>query len=264
MSFAAAERATTQPDATTDRAANALRQLRQNVALLERLCDMVDSAGPAGADAELRQQVAVQRGVVEDLTRATRRHLTELLRDAENSPPATAPRRRAAHVFGGVVPFFLRRVDGVEARRRRLDGVEADVPSRRRRRERHTPPPTQDGKNTGAPAHGLRARRGPDPPGDAAPRPRRGAAGAAGAPSTGRHRCGPRPVAAAAAAGRRRPPRGRAARPAPGAATGARLEVAFARPDASTVCARGPDTRPCRLHAVERTCGRGAPAASTA
>ena len=37
MSFAAAERATTQPDATTDRAANALRQLRQNVALLERL-----------------------------------------------------------------------------------------------------------------------------------------------------------------------------------------------------------------------------------
>ena len=54
MSFAAAERATTQPDATTDRAANALRQLRQNVALLERLCDMVDSAGPAGADAELR------------------------------------------------------------------------------------------------------------------------------------------------------------------------------------------------------------------
>ena len=115
MSFAAAERATTQPDATTDRAANALRQLRQNVALLERLCDMVDSAGPAGADAELRQQVAVQRGVVEDLARATRRHLTELLRDAENSPPATAPRRRAAHVFGGVVPFvFLRRVDGVE------------------------------------------------------------------------------------------------------------------------------------------------------
>ena len=117
MSFAAAERATTQPDATTDRAANALRQLRQNVALLERLCDMVDSAGPAGADAELRQQVAVQRGVVEDLTRATRRHLTELLRDAENSPPATAPRRRAAHVFGGVVPFFLRRVDGVEGAR---------------------------------------------------------------------------------------------------------------------------------------------------
>ena len=115
MSFAAAERATTQPDATTDRAANALRQLRQNVALLERLCDMVDSAGPAGADAELRQQVAVQRGVVEDLTRATRRHLTELLRDAENSPPATAPRRRAAHVPTGVVPFvFLRRVDGVE------------------------------------------------------------------------------------------------------------------------------------------------------
>ena len=105
MSFAAAERATTQPDATTDRAANALRQLRQNVALLERLCDMVDSAGPAGADAELRQQVAVQRGVVEDLTRATRRHLTELLRDAENSPPATAPRRRAAHVPTSVVPF---------------------------------------------------------------------------------------------------------------------------------------------------------------
>ena len=115
MSFAAAERATTQPDATTDRAANALRQLRQNVALLERLCDMVDSAGPAGADAELRQQVAVQRGVVEDLTRATRRHLTELLRDAENSPPATAPRRRAAHVQTRVVLFRLsRRVDSVE------------------------------------------------------------------------------------------------------------------------------------------------------
>ena len=115
MSFAAAERATTQPDATTDRAANALRQLRQNVALLERLCDMVDSAGPAGADAELRQQVAVQRGVVEDLARATRRHLTELLRDAENSPPATAPRRRAAHVPTGVVLFCLwRRVDGVK------------------------------------------------------------------------------------------------------------------------------------------------------
>ena len=107
MSFAAAERATTQPDATTDRAANALRQLRQNVALLERLCDMVDSAGPAGADAELRQQVAVQRGVVEDLTRATRRHLTQLLRDAENSPPATAPRRRAAHVFARAVLFRL-------------------------------------------------------------------------------------------------------------------------------------------------------------
>ena len=107
MSFAAAERATTQPDATTDRAANALRQLRQNVALLERLCDMVDSAGPAGADAELRQQVAVQRGVVEDLARATRRHLTELLRDAENSPPATSPRRRAAHVLDSVVLFCL-------------------------------------------------------------------------------------------------------------------------------------------------------------
>ena len=130
MSFAAAERATTQPDATTDRAANALRQLRQNVALLERLCDMVDSAGAAGADAELRQQVAVQRGVVEDLTRATRRHLTELLRDAENSPPATAPRRRAAHVPTGVVLFCLSRgFDGVEGgleirRSRRLhDGV---------------------------------------------------------------------------------------------------------------------------------------------
>ena len=264
MSFAAAERATTQPDATTDRAANALRQLRQNVALLERLCDMVDSAGPAGADAELRQQVAVQRGVVEDLARATRRHLTELLRDAENSPPATAPRRRAAHVFGGVVTFFTsrRRRGGSTASARWRRGGRT---SRRRRRERDTPPPTQDGNNTGAPAHGLRARRGPDPAGDAAPRPRRpGAAGAAGAPSTGRHRGGPRPVAAAAAAGRRRPPRGRAARPAPGAATGARLEVAFARPDASTVCARGPDTRPCRLHAVERTRGRGAPAASTA
>jgi len=121
MSFAAAERATTQPDATTDRAANALRQLRQNVALLERLCDMVDSAGPAGADAELRQQVAVQRGVVEDLTRATRRHLTELLRDAENSPPATAPRRRAAHVPTGVVLLSLtkrrRRGGGREIRR---------------------------------------------------------------------------------------------------------------------------------------------------
>ena len=85
----------------------------------------------------------------------------------------------------------------------------------------------KDKHNTGAPPHGLRARRGPDPPGDAAPRPRRrGAAGAAGAPSTGRHRGRPRPVAAATAAGRRRPPRGRAARPAPGAATGARLEVA--------------------------------------
>ena len=119
MSFAAAERATTQPDATTDRAANALRQLRQNVALLERLCDMVDSAGPAGADAELRQQVAVQRGVVEDLTRATRRHLTELLRDAENSPPATAPRRRAAHVPTGVVLVL-----SVTARRRRGGGRE--------------------------------------------------------------------------------------------------------------------------------------------
>ena len=107
MSFAAAERATTQPDATTDRAANALRQLRQNVALLERLCDMVDSAGAAGADAELRQQVAVQRGVVEDLARATRRHLTELLRDAENSPPATAPRRRAAHVLDSVVLYVF-------------------------------------------------------------------------------------------------------------------------------------------------------------
>ena len=117
MSFAAAERATTQPDATTDRAANALRQLRQNVALLERLCDMVDSAGPAGADAELRQQVAVQRGVVEDLTRATRRHLTELLRDAENSPPATAPRRRAAHVQTRVT------ISSVTSRRRRGGGA---------------------------------------------------------------------------------------------------------------------------------------------
>ena len=119
MSFAAAERATTQPDATTDRAANALRQLRQNVALLERLCDMVDSAGPAGADAELRQQVAVQRGVVEDLTRATRRHLTELLRDAENSPPATAPRRRAAHVLLQRGTFL-----SLTARRRRGGGRE--------------------------------------------------------------------------------------------------------------------------------------------
>ena len=183
MSFAAAERATTQPDATTDRAANALRQLRQNVALLERLCDMVDSAGPAGADAELRQQVAVQRGVVEDLARATRRHLTELLRDAENSPPATAPRRRAAHVPTGVVPFvFLRRVDGVEggarsaaavARSRRLrdglrwtlvvsstpslrscDGISSMASSWTYRRdavgERETPPPSRglEVKNT--------------------------------------------------------------------------------------------------------------------
>ena len=48
MSFAAAERATTQPDATTDRAANALRQLRQNVALLERLCDMGSFSDQAG------------------------------------------------------------------------------------------------------------------------------------------------------------------------------------------------------------------------
>ena len=134
MSFAAAERATTQPDATTDRAANALRQLRQNVALLERLCDMVDSAGPAGADAELRQQVAVQRGVVEDLARATRRHLTELLRDAENSPPATAPRRRAAHVPTGVVPFVF----DVASTAWRLDGV-GSMASRRTtsERERH-------------------------------------------------------------------------------------------------------------------------------
>jgi hypothetical protein len=132
MSFAAAERATTQPDATTDRAANALRQLRQNVALLERLCDMVDSAGAAGADAELRQQVAVQRGVVEDLTRATRRHLTELLRDAENSPPATAPRRRAAHVPTGVVLVL-----SVTARRRRGGGREkiAARPSLRRQHD---------------------------------------------------------------------------------------------------------------------------------
>ena len=132
MSFAAAERATTQPDATTDRAANALRQLRQNVALLERLCDMVDSAGPAGADAELRQQVAVQRGVVEDLARATRRHLTELLRDAENSPPATAPRRRAAHVPTGVVLVL-----SVTARRWRRGGARSAArPSRGSRRLR--------------------------------------------------------------------------------------------------------------------------------
>ena len=110
MSFAAAERATTQPDATTDRAANALRQLRQNVALLERLCDMVDSAGPAGADAELRQQVAVQRGVVEDLARAM---------DVDIEPPMDGPgedasdagdprlilnSHRALDAIGGFVP----------------------------------------------------------------------------------------------------------------------------------------------------------------
>ena len=111
---------------TTDRAANALRQLRQNVALLERLCDMVDSAGPAGADAELRQQVAVQRGVVEDLTRATRRHLTELLRDAENSPPATAPRRRAAHAR--LRTDFERVEDRIRQATRRLGRVAAAPP----------------------------------------------------------------------------------------------------------------------------------------
>ena len=155
MSFAAAERATTQPDATTDRAANALRQLRQNVALLERLCDMVDSAGPAGADAELRQQVAVQRGVVEDLARATRRHLTELLRDAENSPPAAGSSQARARAFHRRGTCFVcdgastaREIDGrravpVAARWREVERrpsmvVEADVPSRRRRRERHT------------------------------------------------------------------------------------------------------------------------------
>ena len=46
MSFAAAERATTQPDATTDRAANALRQLLAHRKYL-RACVVGDRAGEA-------------------------------------------------------------------------------------------------------------------------------------------------------------------------------------------------------------------------
>ena len=97
MSFAAAERGPARPT-DGDSAANSLRQLRQNVALLERLCDMVEQSDATGPDAELQQQIGVQRGVVEDLASATRRHLGELLRDAEEAGPATAPRRRAAQV----------------------------------------------------------------------------------------------------------------------------------------------------------------------
>lgn len=97
MSFTAAERAPARPT-DGDRAANSLRQLRQNVALLERLCDMVEQSGSTGPDAELSQQIGVQRGVVEDLASATRRHMGELLQDAEEAGPATARRRRAAHV----------------------------------------------------------------------------------------------------------------------------------------------------------------------